>query len=427
MKYLIPVVVMGATALLSACGGSSSGEGDGNSTPALADKAALGKALFSDKNLSFNRTQSCATCHNVEQGFADNRVNRASVEGHAGSASLGDNSTSLGDRNAPTAGYAAFSPTFKKGSRSRVASQRTNGIGAYEGYLGGQFWDGRAPTLADQAKGPPTNPIEMGMPNKAAVVERLKENKNYIASFEKLYGVDIFDNIEKAYNAMAESIGEFELTKRDTFYPFDSKYDKSLLFPQEYTYKPGTPAAEGKALFFASDFSCAACHQLRALNDKGEIFTSFEYHNIGVPENTHLRQFNGVTTLDKGLAQNPRVPEAERAAAEGKFKVPTLRNVAVTAPYMHNGVFNELETVMLFYEHAKKRGLNQPDTSLNPETNLPWRAPEIDRNISHELLRGNDPEITNESAKAFTCFMMTLTDAKFEHLLDAEKVKECGI
>lgn len=415
-------VLISATVLVLGCGDKSS-----DSAPVFNDKVALGEALYSDKNLSFNRTQSCATCHSLSHGFIDNRTNQVSANGKVSAVSLGDNGTGLGDRNAPTVGYAAFSSPFKKGERSRVASQKTSGVGSYKGYLGGQFWDGRAATMADQAKGPPTNPIEMGMPDKAAVVERLKENRGYVAAFEKLYGVDIFDNVEKAYNAMADSIGEFEIKQRAVFYPFDSKYDKSLLFPEKYIYQPGTPAALGKTLFFSSDFTCAACHQLRPLGNQGEIFTSFEYHNIGIPENTALRAITGVTTKDKGLAQNSNIPEAERAAEEGKFKVPTLRNVAVTAPYMHNGIFNELETVMLFYEHAKKRGLKQQDSSLNPETQLPWGAPEIDKNIEHELLRGNDVEITAERAKAFACFMMTLTDAKFEHLLDAQKVKECGI
>lgn len=412
------LIGIGLIAVLAGCGS------DKKSDPEVfQSKNALGEKLFSDVNLSLNRTQSCATCHNPKHGFVDERTNNASVKGKASPVSLGDNGTSIGDRNAPTAAYAAFSPDFKKGTRARVVSQ--TGIADYDGYLGGQFWDGREKDLAGQAGGPPTNPLEMGMPNKAAVVERLKENRSYVASFEKLYGVAIFDDVNKAYNAMADSIGEFEAKNKAQFYPFDSKYDKSLT--GAYAYEPGTPAAVGKTDFFSSDFGCASCHQLHKLADKGEIFTSFEYHNIGVPENKALRKLNGVTTIDKGLALNPMVPEAERAAQEGKFKVPTLRNTAVTAPYMHNGIFNELETVMKFYEHARKVGLNQVDTSLNPETNLAWAAPEIDKNISHELLRSNDVEIDDAKAKAFACFMLTLTDAKFEHLLDAAKVKECGI
>jgi len=421
IKRLISLVYV--SSLLAACGGSSGSSSD--SEPALTSKSALGEVLFSDVNLSFERTQSCATCHNPQHGFVDDRSNDASTGGLTSPVSLGDNGTSLGDRNAPTAAYAAFSPDFQQGTRERVASQKTSGIGDYNGYLGGQFWDGRSIDLTAQAGGPPTNPIEMGMPNKAAVVERLRENSRYINAFEVLYGADVFNDVDTAYEAMADSIAAFEEQNKAQFYPFDSKYDGSLT--GEYQYEPGTPAALGRALFFSSDFSCAACHQLRPLSDKGEIFTSFEYHNIGVPENTALRAINGETSVDKGLANNSAVPDAEKAVQEGKFKVPTLRNTAVTAPYMHNGVFNELETVMLFYEHAKKRGQNQADNSLNPETGLPWRTPEIDKNISHGLLGGNDIVIDDVRAKAFSCFMLTLTDAKYEYLLDPQKVTECGI
>ena len=163
--------------------------------------------------------------------------------------------------------------------------------------------------------------------------------------------------------------------------------------------------------------------------NKGEIFTSFEYHNIGVPENTSLRAVNGVAEdfVDLGLALNPMVAEADKAGSEGKFKVPTLRNIAVTAPYMHNGVFNDLKTVILFYQHAKERALNKPFSVVNPETGVAFRTPEVDRNISDSLLAGNDTDINEQVALEFECFLLTLTDQTYEHLLDTEKVEQCGI
>lgn len=119
---------------------------------------ALGERLFFDVNLSANRTQACATCHDPETAFADPR----------GMASIGDDGVSLGDRNAPTAMYAAFTPTFHRGE---------DGL-----WKGGQFWDGRAATLEDQAGGPPLNPGEMGMPDQVAVVARLREDPVYAAA-----------------------------------------------------------------------------------------------------------------------------------------------------------------------------------------------------------------------------------------------------
>jgi len=429
-KARIALLLSGlASTALVGCGGSSSSDSD--SEPQLATKVALGEQLYSDKNLSLNRTQSCATCHNPEQGFIDDRTNDASRDtGHglvASAGSLGDNGTSIGDRNAPTAAYAAFSPNFHEGTRDRSNKIMTDlEIGAYSGFMGGQFWDGRETDLKGQAGGPPTNPGEMAMPDKASVVERIKENQAYIEGFEHVYGATIFDDADLAYAAMAESIGEFE--KEPEFATFDSKYDRTFLnFRDEgfYEFPITSKALTGQALFFSSNLTCAACHQLMPLRVKDELFTSFEYHNIGVPINTALRSFNNVTDLDEGLLNNPNVTaEAEK----GKFKVPLLRNVAVTAPYMHNGIFNELETVIRFYQHAKDVALNTSGgADINPETGAPWGAAEIDENIAHDILGKNKQNLNDGEIEALVCFFMSLTDARYEHLLDPAKVASCGL
>ncbi|MFY0640710.1 MAG: c-type cytochrome [Bermanella sp.] len=403
---------------LAGCGSSSN-------NPSIQTKEALGEALFSDTNLSLERTQSCATCHSPEHGFVDNRISTTYHSTQVAAGSLGDDGVSIGDRNAPTAAYAAFSPVFKYGTRTRVQNQSAD-IGSYSGFLGGQFWDGRAEGLAAQAGGPPLNPGEMNMPSKAAVIERIKENTEYVDAFERLFNSEIFNDVDTAYDAMSQVIGDFEFNNRETFYPFDSKYDLSLT--GEYSYDPNSKASLGKVLFFGTDFTCAACHQLREIGVKGELFTSFEYHNIGVPENTTLRAINGVTEPDLGLFNNPQVNEkADANDHKGKFKVPTLRNVAVTAPYMHNGVFNDLETVIKFYEHAKLRALNRTDNTLNPETGLAWAEPEVNLNIEHDVLGKNDKNLTPENIEALVCFFMSLTDARYEHLLDANKVTACGL
>ena len=403
---------------LAGCGSSSNNSG-------IQTKEALGEALFSDTNLSLERTQSCATCHNPEHGFVDNRINATYHSTQVAAGSLGDDGVSIGDRNAPTAAYAAFSPVFKYGTRTRAQNQSAD-IGSYSGFLGGQFWDGRAEDLAAQAGGPPLNPGEMNMPSKAAVIARIKENTEYVDAFERLFNSEIFNDVDTAYDAMTQVIGDFEFNNRETFYPFDSKYDLSLT--GEYSYDPNSKASLGKVLFFGSDFTCAACHQLREIGVEGELFTSFEYHNIGVPENTTLRAINGVTESDLGLFNNPQVNEkADANDHKGKFKVPTLRNVAVTAPYMHNGVFNELETVITFYEHAKLRALNRADNTLNPETGLAWAEPEVNLNIEHDTLGKNDKNLTPENIEALVCFFMSLTDARYEHLLDTNKVTACGL
>lgn len=352
-------------------------------------KQDLGKALYFDMNLAKNRTMSCATCHTPEAGFVDPR------ETEVGKAvSLGDDGTSLGDRNAPSAAYAAFSPKFHR---------RKNGK-----YVGGQFLDGREPNLKGQAGGPPLNPIEMGMADKASVVKRLQENVAYLVAFETLFGADIFKTSDSAYGAMAASIAAFE--KTELFSPFDSRYDRSLRGEVKLTNEEEI----GRVLFFSQQFTnCNICHQLhKSQMAEKETFSNYEYHNIGTPVNEAVRRVNGTKPgyIDHGLLDNPLVTDK---AQDGKYKVPTLRNVAVTGPYMHNGVFKDLRTVVLFYNkynsHSEKR-------QINPETGKKWRQPEVGATLStKDLTHGR--ALKNREIDALVAFMKTLTDKRYEPLL----------
>ena len=348
----------------------------------------LGEALFFDVNLSKNRTQSCATCHDPEFAFVDPRETAA---GRA--VSLGDDGKSLGDRSAPTASYAMFTPDFEQLDVSA--------------WRGGMFWDGRAAGLAGQAGGPPLNPIEMGMPDKTSVVARLQEDADYVTSFKALFGDEIWASNDAAYEAMTRAIASFESTP--LFAPFDSKYDRYLrgevaLTPEEEL---------GRVLFTSQQFSnCNLCHQLRPSPiAPDETFTNYEYHNIGVPVNAAARAINGASGPDAGLLANPDI---DAASAAGRFKVPTLRNVAVSGPYMHNGVFKNLRTVVLFYNKYNTRN---PDRQINPETGKPWAMPEIPQNLSvMELTEG--PALDDRRIDALVAFMKTLTDQRYEHLLE---------
>lgn len=352
----------------------------------------LGRALYFDVNLSKNRTQACASCHDPETGFSDPRGVRLGM-----ATSLGDDGESLGDRNAPTAAYAAFSPEFHQRSDGR--------------HVGGQFWDGRESGLKGQAGGPPLNPIEMGMPDKASVVARLRENPDYVRAFAALYGQDTLGDAEQGYAAMTDAIAQFEQT--DTFAPFDSKYDRYLRGEVELTKEEEL----GRVLFFSQQFSnCNVCHQLRtSATDLRETFSNYEFHNIGVPENADLQAKLGRRVGDSGL-------HAHTGASDhaGQFKVPTLRNVAVTGPYMHNGVFQDLKTVVLFYNKYNSRAAA---AQINPETGQPWGEPEEARNLSlTELETG--PALKTDRIDALVAFLRTLTDARYEPLLselDAEK------
>jgi len=351
---------------------------------------ALGEKLYFDPNLSHNRTQSCGTCHAPDTGFSDARNN-----GVDGAVSLGDDGKSLGDRNAPTASYASLIPLFHKNSKGQ--------------YVGGQFHDGRETDLKGQAGGPPLNPIEMGMPDKQTVVERLQENQGYVTAFKQFYGEQVFSNVDGSYAALAESIASFE--KTDVFSPFDSKYDRYL--KGEYQLSPQEDL--GMTLFFSQQFTnCNLCHQLKARPVvEHETFSNYQYHNIGVPENSSVRAVNGVAEdfVDVGLLNNPQVNDATE---RGKFKTPTLRNVSVTGPYMHNGIFQDLRTVVLFYNKYNSRSAKR---QINPETGQTWNVPEVDENLSLEELK-TGPALDDKRVDALVAFMRLLTDQRYEHLIN---------
>ncbi len=348
------------------------------------DYKALGEVLFFDKSISFNKTQSCSTCHSPDTAFVDQRKNSANQM-----VSEGDNPHLHGNRNANTALYAMFSPDFHFDKK-------------IQDYVGGQFWDGRAKDLAEQAGGPPVNPVEMGMPDKKAIVERLKADPTYYKPITDLYGESIWADTDKIYAIMAKAIGEFE--KQELFAPFSSKYDRALKGEAELT----ALESEGKALFFdKTRTNCSNCHQSSEANSAKETFTNYRYYNIGVPSNQELIKHNKLAAdfVDNGLLDNPMVKGDEKQ--KGKFKVPTLRNIGVTAPYMHNGVFRDLKTVLLF-----KDSFNNPNRKINPETGKAWEKAEYAQTINPDVLKAKP--LTDEEIKALEAFLKTLTDEAYE-------------
>jgi cytochrome c peroxidase len=359
------------------------------SAPQEADIASLGQALFLDSSLSANRNQSCASCHDSGQAFSDSRDN-----GVAGAVSLGDDGSSLGDRNTPGTTYASLIPDFHKNEKGE--------------YVGGYFLDGRAATMVDQAAEPFVNPLEMALPDAAAVVERVRENAYYVEALRKHFGESIFSDSDKAFLAITESIVTFERTA--LFAPFDSKYDRYLRGEYELTANEEI----GRVLFFSQIINCSSCHLLDTREfSPHEVFSNHRYHNIGVPTNKQVREKNGIAVShrDLGLLQNPAVDDPAMA---GKFRVPSLRNVAVTGPYMHNGVFQDLRTAILFYNRFT---LSNSKSQINPETGVRWRAPEVAETVDLELLREGQPLAENHVV-ALVAFLRALTDQRYESLLD---------
>lgn len=368
------------------CGGGGSNTTDQNQTALTIE---LGESLFKDKTLSFNGTMSCATCHDANNAFIDPRVTNVTL-----GASLGDDNISIGDRNTPSAAYAAFSPNFHFDTAEGL-------------FMGGQFLDGRALDLKEQAKAPFINPIEMGMPDAASVVSRVQENPEYSEQLRSIFGADVFNDTDTAYDAIAQCIAEFE--KTDEFAPFDSKFDKFLA--NEYVLSDSE--ARGLAIFSnendeAGAGRCTLCHPITTQDGSSPLMTDFSYDNLGVPINTALRAVNGKAgELDQGLFSNSDVNDT---SLEGAFKVSSLRNIAVTAPYMHNGVFKDLKTVVHFYNTRDAVG------AINPETNATWESGEFHGGRNTDEL-GN-LQLSNQDEDDLVSFMKTFTDSRYEGLLD---------
>ena len=351
----------------------------------LTPQEELGKLLFFDTDLSTPQGQSCASCHDPDSGFADPDPSRG--------VSMGAIHVRFGDRNSPTAAYAGYSPDFHYDEDEGM-------------YVGGQFWDGRAANLAEQAKGPFLNPLEMNNPSKHAVIQRIR-NSDYAYLFKDFYGVGALDDAEMAYDQVADAIAAFEMT--DEVNRFSSKYDKYLAGEVSLTKEE----KRGLKLFNnPKKGNCAACHPSTAGPYADEpLFTDFTYDNLGVPSNLGMLgdsselmdyypfyyppiapNFNpaGLDFVDYGLGGI--VGEQDEM---GKVKVPTLRNVAITPPYMHNGAFTSLKEVVHFYNTR-----DVPDNG--------WPAPEVNMNVNTEEL--GDLGLTDCQEDAIVAFMETLTD-----------------
>jgi cytochrome c peroxidase len=400
MKTLTYTTILALSTVLLSCGGSSneSNATEANDTKSITfhTKELLGESLFSDKNLSLTRNTACATCHDPDHAFIDARFKAEGVDQAVfvnGAFSVGDDNISLGGRNTPTAAYAMFAPDFNATTM-----------------VGGQFHDGRAKNLKDQAGRPPLDGAEMQMPDKTSVVERLKENADYIAAFKTHYGEEIFNDINATYDAMSEAIAKFE--KSDAFASFDSKYDKMLRGEYEFSREEDA----GYALFFSNaNTNCASCHSLNSTSEDlsgKEMFTNYKFENIGTPRNiaamdARFKQgFQDANATFKGVGAT-----LENSEHNGKTKVPTLRNVAVTGPYMSNGVFTKLRTVLEFYDHMAGLGHH-----TNPETGKAWGENDHNASINFELLR-ETKALDDTKIKALEAFLRTLTDERYEHLL----------
>jgi len=349
---------------------------------AYATLEAFGAALFHDTNLSLNRTQSCATCHSAGAAFSDARTS-----GVDGAVSLGDDGQALGSRNSPTIMYSLYSPPFHAMS---------HGV-----YRGGQFHDGRARSLPNQVNlngGPFLNPDEMMMPSRAAVIQRVRENPDYVAAMQRFFGQQVFAREEQAFSRLGHAIAAFERT--EVFHPFSARYDEVMEGKAAFT----ALEEKGYDLFRSPEAGCLRCHDSTAVTGPDrQTFTNFQYYNLGVPIHTAVREARGDPAPDPGLAGNPFL-RSPADAQLGRFKVPTLRNVAVTAPYFHNGVVQDLASAVQLHIH---RGA--PDSEANqitPETGQGWGATDYPDRIDYAALR-LPGSLDEQEIDALVAFLLT--------------------
>lgn len=367
------IVALLACLALAACSTSSSDTTE-QSEDATEDlhhavtKESLGALIFADTNLSEPRGQSCATCHDPRHGWADPR-GKATSEGAVRGR--------FGSRNAPAIGYSSFSPGLAPS-------------GDEVGYAGGLFWDGRAETLQEQAKGPLLNALEMNNPD-AATIQRKLKSARYASQFRAIYGTDALDDADTALDHLADAVAAYESALPNRF---TSKYDAYLaghatLSPAEarglalYDSKKTGPCSGANDL---PPCGCAQCHLDKPQRDGSPpLFTDFGYDNIGAPRKNADPNFvdNGVGAI----VHNPR--------QFGAFKAPSLRNVALTAPYGHNGYFKDLKAIVHFYNTRDVPGA--------------WSPPEQDFNINRTGAVG-DLHLTDAEENDLVAFLGTLTD-----------------
>jgi cytochrome c peroxidase len=289
-------------------------------TPA---KIALGDKLFDDKRFSKTGEVACETCHLKDKAFTDSPL-RVS-EG------IKKNGKKLtGTRNAPTVVNAA--------------------------YMKSMFWDGRSPSLEDQALHPPVNPVEMGLPNYDRILKIVRTDPAYVKAFKEVFGKTGKDVTMKE---VTQAIAAFERTKVSGDSPFDRYFyggEKDAL----------TDAQRRGFDLFVNKGRCVSCH---VIEQTQAVFTDGRFHNIGVGINDiqkDVPQLAGAyidakvkaSEVDVKVLGDKRTSELGRFAVTtafddlGSFKTPTLRNVAVTAPYMHDGSKKTLRDVMVHYNNG---------------------------------------------------------------------------
>jgi cytochrome c peroxidase len=341
--WLVGLMALGAIACgpSAGSGGPSGGAGPASPAPALRQPGALspaaevGRLLFSDKSLSATGAMSCATCHDPNHAYGppnDLAVQLGGADGRT-----------QGPRAVPSLRYKEFTPAYAD------LLDNPDGISA-PGPGGGFAWDGRADTLAQQARLPLLSPAEMANASPEEVVRKLAATP-YADRFRAAFPGVAFTDPTRAFEAALTALEAFQ-REEPSFHPYTSKFDLRAgnKIGGDFT------AAEmrGYKLFVDSKRgNCASCHYHGAgLGGSSGMFTDYSYEAIGVPRNGALTASQDPQHFDLGLcgpARADHLPGRGTNAFCGMFKTPTLRNVTTRKVFFHNGVIHSLEQAIRFY------------------------------------------------------------------------------
>jgi cytochrome c peroxidase len=345
-----------------------------------------GRQLFFDVRLSEPPGTACASCHDPAKAFSGDNGSGKAVP-------RGSRADMLGKRNAPTLMYLASSPG--PGSLQKDGKAVPSG---------GFFWDGRAITLADQAHGPLFSPHEMNNRDAAQLAAKVAAS-DAAPWLRRAFGDDVLAAPDRIVAAVAAALAAFE--QSGTFAPFSSKFDAVLRGQARF----GEQEDRGLGLFtIAQKGNCAACHTLKpdSRDPRDSLFTDFGFHALGVPRNTDVAQ-PGV--MDLGYCDALPAESPERSRWCGWFKTPTLRNVALTSPYMHNGRFATLREAVAFYatrdthpERWYPNGEKFDDLPVALRGNV-----DVETRPYHRR-PGQRPALNDEEIDDIVAFLRTLTD-----------------
>ncbi|MEN9951382.1 MAG: methylamine metabolism protein [Bacteroidota bacterium] len=368
----------------------------------------LGKQIFFDARLSEPvGVQACASCHAPQVGFSGfGDIPTGGAASAAGFkrgfvAGIGEGAVvgAFGNRKPPTAAYSNLVPPM-------VYDPVDNA------FVGGLFWDGRATglrlgsTAAEQALGPFLADKEQNHPGPAAVLAKLKNNRSYIALWQKAYGTTDINTSTDAdialnYDRIGLAVAEYEASKEVS--PFSAKIDAVLAGTATLT-----PDENAGMQLFLGAADCAGCHTQSGGKIKrivvGEAFTGHDYENIGLPKNPDNPGSNVAPDLGLGgflATSNNPTWRAQAAANNGKFRTPTLRNVAKAQRFMHNGVLRSLEEVVHFYNTR-----DVPGAGFNGR---PWGTPDYPATMNVDGAVGNLGLTLTQEAQ-IVAFMRTLSD-----------------